>query len=536
MKRVCLLVGLAAGCQTLPVTSAGRISVHLSSAFRAQGAAKTLADVDHIRVELRAADSGELRAATQMGPQQGSEVHFDHVPNGTYFAMAEAFESSDDSLSITQGGPQRSLNDVQVASPSVTYTASNRLEIQLRLLDGEGGGVVNVQTSGLQPSVSYHTWLLRAGQLLAPDVRAGASFQYQGLPPGTYQAVGSIWPTASHSTPSRPSQQSLTFPLGTGLPVPTFHITIPGIIDTVADGGSVSGDLLDPMAVVADDSGNLYVADSGHHRVRLRTASGTFVTVAGTGFAGFAGDGGGAAQAQLKGPEGLALGLEGELYVADTGNHRIRKIVNGVITTVAGTGSAGFSGDGGPATAAQLSAPSGLAIAANGDLLIADTGNNRIRRISNGLIVTAAGTGHQSVLKNPKGVDVLADGRLLIADTGSNVIKRLTDGVLEVIAGAGNAGFSGDGGPALLAKLSNPTSVKTGPFGDILIVDAGNQRIRRLEGTVITSVAGAGGAGFSGDGGPAYLARLKGPSAVWVDRNGVVYIADTKNDRIRKLD
>ena len=217
------------------------------------------------------------------------------------------------------------------------------------------------------------------------------------------------------------------------------------------------------MAV--DASGNLYIADTGNNRIRKVSATGIITTVAGNGSAGYSGDGGPATSAQLDGPEGVAVDGSGNLYIADTCNNRIRKVsATGIITTVAGNGSAGYSGDGGPATSAQLSLPAGVAVDGSGNLYIADSGNNRIRKVSaTGIITTVAGNGSpgysgdggpatSAQLNQPAGVAVDASGNLYIADSSNNRIRKVSaTGIITTVAGNGFDGYSGDGGPATSA-------------------------------------------------------------------------------------
>ena len=263
------------------------------------------------------------------------------------------------------------------------------------------------------------------------------------------------------------------------------------------------------------------------------------IPVAGTGIAGFGGDGGPAKLAMLNQPEGVAVDASGNLYIADTDNNRIRKISpGGIITTVAGTEIAGFSGDGGPATQAQLNHPEGVAVDASGNLYIADTGNNRIRKISpNGIITTVAGNGiagfsgdngpaSQAQLNQPEGVAVDASGNLYIADTDNDRIREVrTDGVIITIAGR-DAGFSGDGGPAYRAQLNHPEGVAVDASGNIYIADTGNNRIRKISpnGTITTIV------------GNGTTAILKAPTGIAVSASGNLYIADTGNNRILVVD
>lgn len=401
--------------------------------------------------------------------------------------------------------------------------------------------------------------------------------------------------------------------------------------DYSGDGGSaVSAPLRQLEGIAVDPAGNVYVADSGDNRVRRITPGGVIQSVAGDGHPGFRGDGGAAGQAQLRSPYGLALDRAGNLYIADLGNARVRRVspdgkittvagggnsdpvrggfaVNarfnaprnvavdasgvlyisdfgahrvyvvlpgGAISALAGTGTAGSKGDGGPASQAQLNAPAGLAVDADGSLYIADSGNARIRKVSGATIDTVGVAGMPASLcplplYAPTGVAVDAAGSLYIADgdqtlrmpaggtpvllpTGSRdlavdlsgavyiskgaLVFRVTGRGLSLIAGGAPYGFFGDGGPALQARFQQPSGVAADASGNIYVADTPNHRVRKFAvGGTLTTVAGTGQRGWAGDGGPGAAARLDSPAGVVVDRSGDLYIADTGNHRVRKL-
>jgi len=319
------------------------------------------------------------------------------------------------------------------------------------------------------------------------------------------------------------------------------------------DGGPATAATLSNAAGVAvGPDGSLYVADTDNHAIRrVDAATLEIVTVAGTGSPGRTGDGAPATSARLQFPEDVAVAPNGDLYIADTMNHAIRRVAHatGLMTTIAGTGSPGSSGDGGPATSARLKHPSGVSLAANGDLYIADTSNNKIRKVSadTGIITTVAGTGAAGFsgdggsagaarLRGPRGVEIASNGDVYIADTSNHVVRRVeaASGVIATVAGTGSAGYSGDGGAAAAATLKAPVSVTVRANGDVYVADTGNHAVRAFTvGGAITTVAGTGVAGFDGDGGPPRRARLAAPSGVAVGPTGLLYIADTVNRRVR---
>ena len=318
------------------------------------------------------------------------------------------------------------------------------------------------------------------------------------------------------------------------------------------DGGpATAARLAFPRGVAVDGAGNVYIAAYGNKRIRKLDSTGTITTIAGTGGRGFSGDGGPAVEAELRNPSGVAVDGAGNLYIADTFNHRIRKVDStGTITTVAGTGQYGFGGDGGPATAVRLAYPDDVAVDGAGNLYIAESSDDRVRKVdSTGTITTIAGTGRfgfrgdggpavKADLFNPSGVAVDGAGNLYIADVSNHRIRKVdSTGTITTIAGTGGSGFSGDGGPAVEAKLYNPRGVAVDGAGNLYIAESGNERIRKVDSTgTITTIAGTGERGFSGDGGPAVEAKLYNPRGVAVDGAGNLYISDATNSRIRKVD
>ncbi len=378
-----------------------------------------------------------------------------------------------------------------------------------------------------------------------------------------------------------------------------------GMITTVAGGGTSADDNVPAtsaqlgylLGVAVDSAGNLYIADTSNNRIR-KVSNGVIATLAGSGAPFFGGDNGPATIAQLYNPAAVAADSAGNLYIADTLNNRIRKVSNGVITTVAGGGTCCFSGDNGPATSAQLSNPQGVAVDSAGNVYIADSGNYRVRKASNGVITTVAGNGTRNVIpgfsgsnglaagaqlywpsavamdsaanlyiadsssgilglslgliyevsngviatvaggaawNSPTGIAVDSAGNLYIADTMNNRILEVSNGVIATVAGNGTQGSGGDKGPAISAQLSRPRGVAVDSAGNLYIADTFNNCIREVSNGVIATVVGTGTQGFGGDNGPAASAQLYWPWGLAVDSAGNLYIADSNNNRIRKV-
>jgi RHS repeat-associated protein len=338
-----------------------------------------------------------------------------------------------------------------------------------------------------------------------------------------------------------------------------------GTTSYAGDGGSaINAGLYYPGAVVAATNGDVYISDTYHNVVRKVLAStGIITTVAGNGYTtsnnwgGYSGDGGPAVSAELNWPQGLALDTAGNLYIADEGNNRVRKVNagSGIITTVVGNGSQCI--DGVPAAQACLNAPIGVAVDGPGNLYISDTQHETIRKVdvSTGLISTIAGTGASdngmgaysgdggpaisADLNWPMGIAVDQSGNVYFADYGNDRIRKITasTGIITTVAGNGTIGYSGDGSTATSAGLSDPYAVAVDVNGNIYIADTFADRVRKVQAAsgIISTVAGIGTYGYSGDGGPAVNAQLGGPDGLALGPNGTLYIADTNNERIRAI-
>jgi sugar lactone lactonase YvrE len=339
----------------------------------------------------------------------------------------------------------------------------------------------------------------------------------------------------------------------------------PGVISTVAgqgtygyvgDGGTAtSAQLGAPNRLAVSSSGDFYIADHSNNVVRKVTAStGLITTIAGTGTAGYTGDGGPAASAQLNLPEGVAVDGAGNVYIADSGNNVIRKITasTGVSTTVAGNGACGYAGDGGLATNGQLCGPAYVSVDSVGNFYVADTINNVIRKVavSTGLISTVAGNGTagdsgdgglapSAELRVPVGLAFDSAGNFYIAESGGNIIRKVTvaTGVITTVAGNGTAGYSGDDGPATSAELNGPVGIASDAAGNLYIADASNATVREVNaGTgMIATVAGNGITGYLGDGGAATSAELGHPTDIALDGLGHLYIVDAGDNVVRTV-
>ena len=358
-------------------------------------------------------------------------------------------------------------------------------------------------------------------------------------------------------------------------PLQSSSVNSNSIITTVVGGGFSDGDpavnaaLYNPQGVTVDRFGNVYIAETSQNLVRKVATNGIISTVAGTGFldfrnsGGYSGDGGAATNAELFSPQCVTIDTLGNLLFTDQANNRVRKVdTNGMITTVAGNGTGGFSGDGGAATNAEINAATGVAVDTAGNLYIADSGNEVIRKVdTNGVITTVAGnrtagysgeggTATNASLNNPMGVVVDAAGAIYIADAANNRIRRVgVNGMITTAAGNGTNGYSGDGSFATNAELGNASSVTLDAAGNLFVADTLNERIRKVDSNgIISTVAGNGfttngvgtgpgdDGGFSGDGGAATNAELNSPMGVAVDYAGNCFISDHFNLRIRKVD
>ena len=321
------------------------------------------------------------------------------------------------------------------------------------------------------------------------------------------------------------------------------------------DGGpATQATLNNPFGVVRGPDGAIWFCEYDGHTVRRVGKEGVITTVVGTGKAGYSGDGGPATKATLNRPHEIRFDAAGHLFIADMANHAIRRVdaKSGLITTLAGTGTGGFSGDGGPAAQAQLRQPHSLQFGPEGDLYLCDIGNHRLRKIAmkTGLITTLAGTGQPlatpdgarfatAPLKGPRTLDFDRAGHLWLATREGNQVFRLDlqAGTIHHIAGTGDKGFTGNGGPAKQATLSGPKGIALSPDGQrVYLVDTESHSIRMVDlkrGT-LELVCGTGAKADGPEGDPLHC-RLARPHGLFVDADGTLFIGDSENHRVRVL-
>ena len=335
-----------------------------------------------------------------------------------------------------------------------------------------------------------------------------------------------------------------------------------GIIQTIAGTGEAgySGDggpataaaLREPFMCAFDPAGNLVFSESRNYCVRrIDAQTGVITTLVGDGQPGYSGDGGPAAHARLYEPYSLTVDHNGDIYIVDRLNAVVRKVdgATGIISTVAGTGEPGYGGDGGPGTLAQLQEPNDCYLDGRGGLLIADIQDQRIRRLDldTGIITTFAGNGEkvragdglpaaQASIMGARAVCMDAIGNTYIAEREGNGVRKVdAAGIMSTLAGTGERGYTGDGGPAIAATWGAPKAIRCGAAGDVVVVDTENHAIRRIDADgIVTTIAG-GHLGADGDGGPAMAAGLERPHGCGIGPDGTLYIADSNNHRVRAV-
>lgn len=478
-------------------------------------------------------------------------------------------------------------------SSSVAAAAGDISTIAGSLGEGPALGVAQ-QPSGLA---------LRGSSLYISDPRAGV-IRVLDLSTGLERVIAGNGPPGGRGDGGQATAAELVSPEGIDMDAAgnlyvadagggTIRRMAPsGIITKVAGGGSwhhigdggpaTAAGLSYPTDVAVDGAGQLYIADYFNHRVRKVSAAGIITTIAGNGTKGFGGDGGPATAAMLERPSGVAVDAAGNVFVADSFNNRVRKVdTAGTITTVAGSGATGLTGDGGPATTAAIYEPERVEVGPEGHLYVAQSRAGAVRKVDAAGIITTVlpGGGGAGRLGQPVSMVFDADRNLYVAGIyffDYRVHKVTPAGVMSTVAGNGTPSFSGDGGPAVAAQLGQAPRVAFGPGGDLYVADLDNDRVRRIDGAgritsvatadfniagaivfdragnlyvaepaVIrridpagrsTVVAGTGATGFTGDGGPATSARISYPSSLALDGAGNLYLADSENDRVRRVD
>jgi sugar lactone lactonase YvrE len=489
------------------------------------------------------------------------------VPSGGSYTQSTLLGGLNDPMGIAVDG-----------SGNIYFADTSNNQVLKETLSGGNFGTVTVGSTS--PTLTLVFTSDTAGTLGSQAVltqgTAGLDFADAGTgscTPGTNYPAGATCTIDVNFTPKFPGSRygAAILKNGTGNVIATGYVFGagsgplvafgPGIITTVAgngtasyggDGGAaVSAQLFLPPSVAMDGTGNLYIADLRNNRIRKVTPGGIISTVAGNGTAGYNGDNIAATSAKLNYPTSVVMDGAGNLYIADFDNSRIRKVTpGGTITTVAGNGTQGYNGDNIAATSAELS-PYGLAMDGAGNLYIADGYNNRVRKVTpGGAITTVAGNGTagyngdniaatSAELSDPRGITVDGTGDLYVADFSNHRVRKVASGIITTVAGNGTPGYNGDKGPAGSAELYYPEAVAVDGAGNLYIADAGDDHIRKVTpGGTITTVAGNGNAtgGYNSDNIAATSAQLNGPSGVAVDGAGNLYISDTLNNRIRKVD
>ncbi len=439
----------------------------------------------------------------------------------------------------------------------VVGTGSQVLPATVTLLNGGTVATIRVVTQGKTAADFTATGGGGCqGQSFGPGGSCAVPVQFAPVAPGARRGAVQLFDSGNNLLGTQ-----MLYGVGLG----SVGVLIPGTMQTVAGDGTwvyrndgvaaTSTSIFLPGGVAVDGLGNIFLSDTNNNRVRrVDAGTGLISTVAGTGTPGYSGDNGLGVNAEVNSPSGMLIDGAGNLLFADSGNHAVRKLIlaTGVISTVAGQlGQQGATGDTGLALAGTLNTPQGIALDGAGDLYIADTNNNEVRRVDavTGVITRAAGTGAEgssgdgglgtsAKLNSPWGLATDPAGDVYIADLGNNKIRMLSaGGMISTVAGTGSTSYNGDGQAATAANLGGPAAVAVDVAGNLYIADSGNNLIRKVAvGTqLLSNIAGTRAAQFSGDGGPANLAAMYGPYALAIDGSGNVFYSDIFHHRIREI-
>ena len=513
-----------------------------------------------------------VKFAIEVKPGSGTAV-----PTGVIATTIDG--AAGPSLTLSAGAATFSSSSLAVGSHTVAaryegnsaFAGSSATLVERIVISGTPAKIIAVSGSGQASPVgkAFAAPLVALVEDAKGNPVSGATVNFAGKdlsftsPKATTNTKGlasaTAAPTAAGSLTAAAATAGVTgtaaFAL-TGTPPPPPPA--PGIISTYAgtgtngfsgDGGpAVGAEINNPVGEAMDTAGNFYFADLNNNRIRKITPLGIISTFAGNGTAGFSGDGGAATKAELSAPLGIAFDPAGNLYIADSGNQRVRKVTpGGIVSTVAGNGAQGYNGDGIAAIKAELAHPNGIATDSKGNLYIADGYNQRIRMVNTaGIISTVAGNGTAGYsgdagpaklaeLNSPAGVALDSGGNLFIADDNNARVRKVNSaGAIATYAGTGYGGYNGDGIAATSAELYAPDKVATDSAGNVYISEYGNNRIRKVTTDgIISTVAGTGVAGYGGDAGLPTKAEIQIPRGIYVDRGGSLYIGDAGNARIR---
>jgi len=433
---------------------------------------------------------------------------------------------------------------------------------------GTDAFTITVSDGYLTSSIEFKVSVVTPGTISGPSnvcIGANICLSSSGTTGGTWSSSATSVATANSTTGVVTGMgvggATITYSFGSGCSTTATVATSICGVTTIAgngtagyggDGGAATAATFDkPGALVFDGSGNIYVADGLNFCVRKINSVGIITTIVGDGINGYSGDGGQATAAKVSGVKQIAIDGSGNMFIADAGNNVIREInSSGIISTVAGNGTAGFSGDGGNATNAELNSPLGVGIDNFGNIIIADNNNQTIRMVNpSGIITTIAGTpgtsgysgdgGNATMAKLSSPQNIITDisGNIYISEGGNDIIRIInSSGIIRTFAGNGTSGYSGDGSAATNAEFSLPIGMSIDCSGNFFIADANNNVIRKINtSNIVSTIVGNGTSGYSGNGGAATAALMSNPNGVAIDENENIYVGEIGNQIIRKI-